>query len=84
LVIYKEKQGILGSQLNALADKKVELTHGQIVGHQILALVKVRNAGLGRFFNNDLYTVKWQKVEKFSGQMPSSGDLKCFSIALVN
>ena len=33
LIVDEEEQGVLGSQLDALADEKVELADGEVAGH---------------------------------------------------
>ena len=58
LIVDEEEQGVLGSQLNALADEKIELAHGEVAWHQILLLVKVSDSRCGRLLHDDLEIAK--------------------------
>lgn len=51
-VVDKEEEGILGSEVDALADEEVELSDSEIRGDEVLLLVQVSNARLGRLLHN--------------------------------
>lgn len=53
-VVHKEEQGILGTQMDALADEEIELAYGQVGGHQVLLLVQVPDARLRGLLHNHL------------------------------
>ena len=50
----KKEEGSLLLQLDSLADDPHKLCHSDVIRHQELALVNVRDLGLGRPLNNDL------------------------------
>lgn len=53
-VVHKEEQGILGTQVDSFTDQEIELAYGQVGWHQVLLLVQVSNACLGRLLHNHL------------------------------
>lgn len=56
-VVHKEEEGILGTQVDALANEEVELTDGQVGRHQVLLLVQITDARLGSLLDDDGHTV---------------------------
>lgn len=53
-VANEKEERILGTQMDAFADQKVELADGQVGRHQVLLLVQITDVGLGRLLDNDL------------------------------
>lgn len=53
-LVYKEKYGLLGGQLDPLPDDPHELSHGYIRGNQVLPLVDVHNLGSRDLFDYHL------------------------------
>ncbi len=52
-LVDEDEDGLLGRELDALADYINELTNGQVRGHQVLLLVDSRNVGLLDFLADD-------------------------------
>lgn len=52
-LVDEDEDGLLGRELDALADYINELTNGQIGWHQVLLLVDGRNIGLLDFLADD-------------------------------
>lgn len=53
-LVDKDEDGLLGGQLDALADDVDELTDGEVGGDEVLLLVDGRDVGLFDLFADDL------------------------------
>lgn len=53
-LIDEDKDGLLGAELDALADHIDELSDGQVCGDEVLLLVDGGNVGFLDFFADDL------------------------------
>ena len=53
-VVDEEEEGVLGAQLNALSDEKVELANRQVGWNQVLLLVQISNPCLRCLLDDDL------------------------------
>jgi len=51
-IVDEEKESVLGSEADPLADQEVKLTNSQVRGHQVLLLVQLRDPGLGSPLHN--------------------------------
>ena len=56
-LIYKEKDRLLGLQLNALANDPHELRYGDVVGHQELPLVDLGDLRVRHLLHHDRYAL---------------------------
>jgi len=54
VVVDKEEQRVLGLQADALANQRVKLANGELVGHQILFLVQIGQLTARRFLDDHL------------------------------
>jgi hypothetical protein len=54
-LVDEDEDGLLGGELDSLADDVDELTDGQIGGDKVLLLVDGRNVALLDLFANDLF-----------------------------
>lgn len=54
-VVDEEEQSVFRSQMNSLADQKIELADSEVGRNQVLLLVQVTDPGLGRLLYNHLY-----------------------------
>ena len=55
-LIDEDEDGLLGRELDALADDVDELADGEVGGDQVLLLVYRRDVGFLDFFADDLFT----------------------------
>lgn len=62
-IVDKEKEGILWSQVNSLADQEVELANSQVWWDQVFLLIQITNSSFWCLFDNNL---KWfgQRISK--------------------
>lgn len=58
-IVDEKEEGVLGPQVDAFADQKVELAYSQIGGYQVLLLVQITNACLGGLLYDDLKWNNW-------------------------
>jgi len=56
-VVHEEEERVLGPQMDSLSDQEVELANSQIRRYQILLLVQIANARLGRFLHDHGNTI---------------------------
>jgi len=57
-VVHEEEEGVVGTQIDALADEEIELTHRQVSRHQVLLLVQIDVARLRGLLHDHGHTVR--------------------------